>query len=58
MLAGTQSGRPTIGDAVVNSEVTPPRELGGAGRLLHDGADDGDLEVRDLVSGNHCVVHL
>lgn len=42
----------------MHRKVTPPREIGVAGRLVHDGAHDGDLEVGDLVGGNGRVIHL
>ena len=42
----------------MDGEVTPPREIGVADRLLYDGADDGDLEVWNLSGRNGSVIHL
>lgn len=42
----------------MNSEVTPVRKVSLASRLLHNGAHDGDLQIRDLVVGDGGVIHL
>lgn len=55
---GAQSGRPTVGYIVVDGKVTPAWEVGVTGRLLNNGAHDGDLQIRDLVRGDGCVIHL
>lgn len=42
----------SIRNILMNSEFTPYGEFGNALCLLHEGAYDGDFEVRHLVTGH------